>query len=129
VDHARALLVHAASQDCGTGIRSLCAVGRRMWVGLADGHVRVFSAPADDELPEALGSWLAHGGSVVSIAAAGARVFSLAVDGSVKGWSATLPSEADAQNRCASKRALCAALFWFGQRREPSRDHKYLTEP
>lgn len=43
----------------------------------------------------ALKVWQAHEAAVVAIVQAGSRAFSLAIDGSLKGWSSAVPHPAD----------------------------------
>ncbi len=45
----------------------------------------------------ALKVWQAHETAVLSIVQAGSRVYSLAADGSIKGWSSAVPHPADLQ--------------------------------
>jgi hypothetical protein len=70
--------------DFGLGISALVAQGDQVWVGGVDGRIRAFSA-ANQRL---LKSWKAHCFPVVSLAADGALVYSLAADGSIRGWPA-----------------------------------------
>lgn len=73
---------------------SVVAVGPRLWVGLADGRIHV--------LTENLASreWKAHEAGVLQLTVAGSRVYSLAADGSVRGWCSTVPSDFDISARC-----------------------------
>ena len=79
----------ACTQDMGCAICSLAVVGPRLWVGLADGRIRVLA----DKLPAR--DWRAHEAGVLQLSVTGSRVYSLAADGSIKGWCSTVPSEYD----------------------------------
>lgn len=93
------------SVDLSTRISSLSLVagGSVAWVGCADGTVRVlnFSDLGSTENGGGGGgvgvaqSWQAHLFPVISIAQVGTKVFTLANDGSVRGWSLNLPSQAE----------------------------------
>jgi phosphatidylinositol-bisphosphatase len=72
------------STDFGLGISALEAHGDQVWVGGVDGRIRAFAA-ANQRL---LKVWKAHCFPVVSLAADGALVYSLASDGSIRGWPA-----------------------------------------
>ncbi len=45
---------------------------------------------------QALKVFNAHSAGIISMAQAGTRTYTLAADGSIKGWSSALPDEADA---------------------------------
>ena len=80
-------------QEMGVGVRSLLCVGaQRLWVGLACGNIRVYDL---SDKPHLLAHWHAHDAAVVSAVQAGPRVYSLGRDGSIRGWSAALPSADD----------------------------------
>lgn len=57
--------------------------------------IRLCSVRAADG--SALKVWQAHEAAVLSIVQAGSRAFSLAADGSLKGWSSAAPHPADLQ--------------------------------
>lgn len=78
------------------GLRSLAAVGDRVWVGLASGALRVLSTAAK---PALLGEWAAGDTPVTALVQAGRRVFSLTLDGAVRAWSAAVPSPHDQECR------------------------------
>ena len=91
------------SLDMSTRISSvsLIAGGSVAWVGCADGTVRVLNL-SDLCSTESGGggvgvaqSWQAHLFPVISIAQVGTQVFTLAKDGSVRGWSLSPPSAAE----------------------------------
>ena len=95
-------------------MRSLLCVGaRRLWVGLACGNVRVYDL---SDKPHLLAHWHAHDAAVVSAVQAGPRVYSLGRDGSIRGWSAALPSGNDDAARsiisapCASPAVMTVYL-------------------
>ncbi len=106
-----AACVHRApKQDMGVCVSCLAAPGRKLWVGLADGRLRVFGCVPSASTPGGAGAapslaleeeWLAHDAGVLALAPAGERVLSLAADGSVRGWCAALPGAAEAAARCA----------------------------
>lgn len=48
----------------------------------------------------------AHSTGILSIAQAGSRTYTLAADGSIKGWSSAVPHDADQD-------ALCVAGWWL----------------
>ena len=64
-------------------------VGPRLWVGLPDGRIRILA-----DKPQSR-EWRAHCSSVLAFAVCGSRVYSLAADGSIKGWCSITPSEYD----------------------------------
>lgn len=72
----------------------MCAVGLHVWVGLVDGRIRVYKDGSQSHH-----DWLAQEAGIISIVPCGSRVFSLAADGSLKGWCALTPSPYDAQIR------------------------------
>lgn len=80
------------SKDMGAGIRCASRVGQRIWVGLACGTIHVFSTTGK---PRLLANWAAHSCAVIGLVQAGRRVFSLAHDASIRGWSAEIPSTQD----------------------------------
>lgn len=66
-------------------VRCLAAINRRLWVGLADGRIRVVTLKPG---PVAVGEeWLAHEAGVIALAPARSRVVSMAADGSIRAWS------------------------------------------
>jgi hypothetical protein len=72
-------------QDMGGCVRCLAASGRRLWVGLADGHIRVLGLKPGPVAAEE--EWLAHEAGVMVLAPARSRVVSMAADGSIRAWS------------------------------------------
>ena len=100
-------------QELKHGVLCACLVGRALWLGCDDGHVRVLLAyggasggssgsrtPAGPDGGGGGGgggdsaahrSWHAHVFPVVSLAAVGTTVYSLAEDGAVRGWPASPP--------------------------------------
>ena len=67
----------------------MAVVGPRLWVGLVNGRIQVL---ADKNVTR---EWRAHEASVTQLAVTGSRIYSLAMDGSIKGWCSTVPSEYD----------------------------------
>lgn len=86
-----------AEQYLESGVRSLCCVGRRLWVGLACGGLRVVCAERAE--PTLLAAWHAHDAAVISVVQLGARMYTLGRDGSIKGWSASVPHASDSDCR------------------------------
>lgn len=74
------------------GIASMAAIGPNIWVGLADGRVRVYKDSGQQDFE-------AHDAGIIAIVPCGGRAFTLAADGSLKGWSALTPSLMDATAR------------------------------
>lgn len=74
------------------GIASMAAIGPNIWVGLADGRVRVYKDSGQQDFQ-------AHDAGIIAIVPCGVRAFTLAADGSLKGWSALSPSPVDAAAR------------------------------
>lgn len=70
------------------GVRSLCMVGIRLWVGYSDGKLHVL----DGDTFRAVGSWLAHRLAVIDMALAGRYIFSLGLSGSIRGWNISSPT-------------------------------------
>ena len=68
------------------------AVGSNIWVGLADGRVRVYKDSGQQDFQ-------AHDAGIIAIAPCGTRCFTLAADGSIKGWDALTPSHVDVTAR------------------------------
>ena len=78
----------------------MCAVGTHAWAGLNDGRLRAaLLAPAVPGQPAigpvAIREWQAHDAGITDIVQCGSRVFSLAADGSIKGWSVDSPGDQD----------------------------------
>ena len=83
----------------GHCVRCLAAINRRLWVGLADGRIRVLvekpggtpggpsGGPATVIIEE---EWLAHEAGVVALAPAHSRMISMAADGSIRAWSSAV---------------------------------------
>ena len=78
------------------GIASMAAVGLNIWVGLVDGRLRVYN-----DSTQSHHDWQGHEAGIIAIVPCGSRAFSLAADGSVKGWSSLTPSPLDATARSA----------------------------
>lgn len=80
-------------------VQTIAAVGPCLWVGCTSGVIFVLG-------PECvvLKAWMGHRAGIVAIGHAGTRVFTLAADGSINGWSAAIPSamDADAMYVCFS---------------------------
>ena len=79
-------------QDIGTGVASMASIGPNIWVGLADGQVRVYKDSGQQDFH-------AHDVGIIAIVPCGTRAFTLAADGSLKGWNAHSPSPLDAPAR------------------------------
>lgn len=97
-------------QDMGVCVSCLAAVGTRLWVGLADGRIKVLG-----ERPGGVGGaaggpggvvveeeWLAHEAGVSALVPARSRVVSMAADGNIRAWCSTLPCPEEQQARSAS---------------------------
>ncbi|KAL4426187.1 hypothetical protein ABPG77_007469 [Micractinium sp. CCAP 211/92] len=80
------------TSECGASLTAAACVGQRVWLGFSDGMLSVRAADG-----AALKVWQAHETAVLSIVQAGSRVYSLAADGSIKGWSSAVPHPADLQ--------------------------------
>lgn len=63
------------------GISCLCVVDDRMWIGLIDGTMLVY----DIDFRE-LKQWSAHEATIIDLSVLGPLVYSLAADGSIKGF-------------------------------------------
>lgn len=79
----------------------LAISGQAVWAGCVDGRVRVVALNPGLNVAggvvlgeDAVRSWQAHLYPVVSLAAVGGTVYSLASDGAVRGWPASAPSPA-----------------------------------
>ncbi|KAL3132931.1 hypothetical protein ABBQ38_006845 [Trebouxia sp. C0009 RCD-2024] len=81
-------------KETGTGIASMASIGLNIWVGLADGRVRVYKDSGQQDFK-------AHDAGIIAIVPCGTRAFTLAADGSLKGWDAHSPSPLDAAARAA----------------------------
>lgn len=83
----------------------MAAVGLNIWVGQVDGRISVYKNGSTVQQHE----WQGHDSGIIAIVPCGSRAFSLAADGSLKGWSALTPSPLDANTRCRSHsiRYLC----------------------
>ncbi len=85
-------------------VSCLAAVGPRLWVGLADGRIRVLGEPKGG--PGGPGGaavveeeWLAHEAGVSALVPARSRVVSMAADGHIRAWCSTLPCPDEQQAR------------------------------
>ena len=86
------LIAADMTQETGLGIASMAAIGPNIWVGLTDGRVRVYKDSGQQDFQ-------AHDAGVIAIVPCGSRAFTLAADGSLKGWNALSPSPLDAAAR------------------------------
>jgi len=75
----------------GVGVKSIVAVGRRLWIGYANGMVQVMA----NSKGRTLGAWGAHRKPVVQMARGGDFVFSLGANGGIRGWHVASPSPFD----------------------------------
>lgn len=85
-------------------VSCLAVVGPRLWVGLADGRIRVLGEPGDGPPGSALSveeEWAAHEAGVTAIVPARSRVVSMAADGSIRAWCSTLPCPEEQAARSA----------------------------
>lgn len=80
-------------QEISVGVSSMTAVGPSVWLGLADGRIKILA-------PGRMREWRAHESGVLSLVPCGSRVFSLAADGSIRGWCSTSPNDFDLVIRC-----------------------------
>ncbi|CAL8463974.1 g3509 [Coccomyxa elongata] len=79
-------------KDMGVCVSCLAVVGLRLWVGLADGRIRVLGERAGGPGGMAVEEeWLAHEAGVSALVPSRSRVFSMAADGSIRAWCSTLP--------------------------------------
>uniref|UniRef100_A0A061RQF4 Type i inositol-trisphosphate 5-phosphatase 12-like n=1 Tax=Tetraselmis sp. GSL018 TaxID=582737 RepID=A0A061RQF4_9CHLO len=69
-------------------VTCLAAVGQCMWAGLSDGSIVVYHGTGSR-----VATWLAHRGAIVAMVVVGTRVFSMAANGTVTGWSAAIPGD------------------------------------
>ncbi|CAL5226967.1 g9852 [Coccomyxa viridis] len=79
-------------KDMGHCVRCLASLNHRLWVGLADGRMRVLGektagSPGTVQVEE---EWLAHEAGVVALAPAQSRMVSMAADGSIRAWSSAV---------------------------------------
>lgn len=70
------------------GVKSLCVVGNRLWVGYSDGKLNVLAG----DTGRRVGSWLAHRLAVIDMAVSGGYIFSLGMSGSIRGWNISSPN-------------------------------------
>ena len=84
-------------QATNSPIRSLCAVGLRLWVGCADHQLLVLSGQSGSRI----GAWDAHHAPVVQMAACGDHIITLAAHGGLRAWNLTSPSPTDCTFRAA----------------------------
>lgn len=80
---------HQVLQEIASGISCLAVVGPRLWLGLPDGRIKVLADKSQCR------EWKAHNTAILSFTVCGSRVYSLAADGSIRGWCSTVPSEYD----------------------------------
>ncbi|XP_024524008.1 type II inositol polyphosphate 5-phosphatase 15 [Selaginella moellendorffii] len=71
-------------------VRSLCAVGTRIWVGYADGRIQVLA-----DTGKVLGVWIAHSAAIVHMEKCGSFVFTMALHGGIRGWNIGSPCPID----------------------------------
>ncbi len=93
--------------DARVLLKCATLVGRSLWVGCADGAIRVF----DSVTGAFLHAWPAHLSTLKSLAVIRGTVFSLAKDGSVRGWPALQPPTPAAYDAWKVRRAV-----WEGRR-------------
>ncbi|KAL4853623.1 Type II inositol polyphosphate 5-phosphatase 15 [Chlorella vulgaris] len=93
------------SDDCGPSITAVACVGQRVWVGFADGMISV-----RDSRGATLRVFQAHAVGVLAITQAGTRTFTLAADGSIKGWSSAMPCTADAEALASWDEQACTTF-------------------
>eukprot|EP00898_Chlorokybus_atmophyticus_P007780 jgi/Chlat1/8002/Chrsp7S07754 len=98
------LLIAAAKPLWKGAVKSICAVGLRVWAGSATGSIRVLDGSNGGDL----GAWKAHDAAVASMTSCGDYVFSLASTGHIRGWDARSPCDADAQIRFALEQNAAA---------------------
>lgn len=77
-------------------VLTIAAVGQRVWVGTGSGRLYIFDAE-DGRLLRDFGAAVA---GVIGIAPAGSRCYTLAADGSMRGWASRLPSSVDTYAWC-----------------------------
>ncbi|KAK4780253.1 hypothetical protein SAY87_016359 [Trapa incisa] len=71
-------------------VQCMCSLGLRMWVGYGDGIIQVLNLEG-----KLIGSWTAHGGPIIKLAAGADYVFSLANHGGIRAWHITSPGALD----------------------------------
>ncbi|KAK9799381.1 hypothetical protein WJX73_007250 [Symbiochloris irregularis] len=84
-----------ARKDLPRALTSFAAVGGRVWVGSSDGSVKVIGQGGQGSPVR----WQAHSVAVVAMAQCGSRVYTLALDGSLKGWASDVPGPFDVECR------------------------------
>lgn len=93
-------------QEMGLCVSCVLAVGRRIWVGLADGRIRVLGNPQQQQQSQQQGApvieeeWLAHENGVFVMALARSRVITMSADGSIRAWCSMLPCQPEHNARC-----------------------------
>jgi phosphatidylinositol-bisphosphatase len=78
------------TEECGTNITAAACVGCRVWLGFSDGMLSVRGSDG-----ASLKLFQGHSTGILSIVQAGSRTYTLAADGSIKGWSSAVPHDAD----------------------------------
>lgn len=73
-----------------SAVQCFCMFGPRLWVGYASGTVQVLDL--DGIL---LGQWVAHSSPVIKMTVGAGYVFTLANNGSIRGWNITSPGPLD----------------------------------
>ena len=66
------------------------AVGSNLWIGFTNGVITILKSDGI-----ALKAFVAHKSGILSIVQIGSRTYTLAVDGSICGWSSAIPSKED----------------------------------
>ncbi|GAB4822767.1 hypothetical protein N2152v2_009813 [Parachlorella kessleri] len=74
------------SKEFSGCLATMCSVGQHVWVGFANGMLSIVDGDGDS-----VRFFTAHGAGIISIAQAGQRTYTLAADGSIKGWNSALP--------------------------------------
>ena len=117
------LKVVLGAQDMGTCVSCLAVVGPRLWVGLADGRIRVLGERAGGSGGVAVEEeWLAHEAGVSALVPSRSRVFSMAADGSIRAWCSTLPCPDEQAARSASHTPICSnVVSWQAHLYRPGR--------
>jgi len=92
----------------GKNIQTIVAVGERLWVGTADGRLLIYAIGTSSAATTTttittssstalllLKAFSAHPATILSMTTTNSRVYTLAADGGIKGWSCHLPTPAD----------------------------------
>lgn len=90
-----------SSTTIGKSIQTIVAVGARVWVGTADGRLLIYdgsttnNGTANGTALLLLKEFSAHPATILSMTTTNSRVYTLAADGGIKGWSCHLPTPTD----------------------------------